>query len=130
LDATARVPARPGGWRYAEWYDGFVDSSPVGFFAPNPFGLHDVMGNVCEWTRDWYGSYQLPVAPGDGERLGGAHAERVLRGGGFYFWVERLSVALRLNLQPHVNDRIGMRPVRALDPAAAATSAASASSSR
>jgi serine/threonine protein kinase/formylglycine-generating enzyme required for sulfatase activity len=129
LDATARVPARPGGWRYAEWYDGFVDSSPVGNFQPNAFGLHDVMGNVCEWTRDWYGSYQLPASPGDGERLGGAQVERVLRGGGFYFWVERLSVALRLNLQPHVNDRIGMRPVRALDPAGTA-SAASASSSR
>ncbi|HXV13583.1 MAG TPA: bifunctional serine/threonine-protein kinase/formylglycine-generating enzyme family protein [Candidatus Krumholzibacteria bacterium] len=117
LDASARVPARPGGWSYASWHDGFVDSSPVGFFAPNAFGLHDVMGNVTEWTRDWYGSYQLPVAPGDGERLGGAQAERVVRGGGFYFWPDRVNLALRLNLQPHINDRIGVRPARAVDPA-------------
>ncbi|MCI0452218.1 MAG: formylglycine-generating enzyme family protein, partial [Candidatus Latescibacteria bacterium] len=117
LDQSARVPGRPGGWSYADWYDGFVDSSPVGFFAPNAFGLHDVLGNVTEWTRDWYGSYQLPVAPGDGERLGGARAERVVRGGGFYFWPERVNLGLRLNLQPHINDRIGVRPVRAVDSA-------------
>jgi formylglycine-generating enzyme required for sulfatase activity/serine/threonine protein kinase len=117
LDASARVPARPGGWSYAGWYDGFVDSSPVGFFDPNAFGLHDVLGNLTEWTRDWYGSYQLPVAPGDGERLGGAPVERVVRGGGYYFWVDRISVALRLNMPPHINDRIGMRPARPLDPA-------------
>ncbi len=114
-DASARVPGRPGGWSYASWYDGFVDSSPVGFFDPNGFGLHDVMGNVTEWTRDWYGSYQLPVAPGDGERLGGARTERVVRGGGFYFWIDRVNVGLRLNIAPHINDRIGMRPARALD---------------
>jgi formylglycine-generating enzyme required for sulfatase activity len=123
LDASARVPARPGGWSYTSWHDGFVDSSPVGFFEPNAFGLHDVLGNVPEWTRDWYGSYQLPVAPGDGARLGTAQAERVLRGGAFYFWLERISVGLRLNAPPHLNDRIGMRPARALDPAGGVESA-------
>jgi len=116
LDQSARVPGRPGGWVYAPWHDGFVDSSPVGFFRPNAFGLHDVMGNVTEWTRDWYGSYQLPVARGDGERLEGAHAERVVRGGGYYFWPDRVNLSLRLNLQPHINDRIGVRPARAVDP--------------
>ena len=128
LDASARVPARPGGWSYASWHDGFVDSSPVGFFEPNAFGLHDVLGNVTEWTRDWYGPYQLPVGSGDGARLGGEHTERVVRGGGFYFWPERISVALRLNLPPHINDRIGMRPARALDPAGRPEGAAAAPS--
>jgi len=109
------VPGRPGGWVYAPWHDGFVDSSPAGFFDPNAFALHDVMGNVLEWTHDWYGSYQLPVAPGDGERLGGPQTERVVRGGGFFFWLERINCALRLNLQPHINDRIGVRPARPLD---------------
>ncbi|HEX6791295.1 MAG TPA: bifunctional serine/threonine-protein kinase/formylglycine-generating enzyme family protein [Candidatus Krumholzibacteria bacterium] len=115
LDESARVPGRPGGWRYAPWHDGFVDSSPVGFFAPNSFGLHDVLGNVPEWTRDWYGPYDLPVAAGSGERLVKDGVERVARGGAYFFFWERISTQLRLNLKPHTTDRIGARLARALD---------------
>ena len=43
--------------------DGWERTSPVRAFPPNGFGLHDMIGNVWEWTSDWYGE-QAPSGGG------------------------------------------------------------------
>jgi formylglycine-generating enzyme required for sulfatase activity len=57
-------------------------TAPVGSFAANGFGLYDMLGNVWEWTEDYYhDSYSEAPADGSAWTKGGDYGKRVLRGG-------------------------------------------------
>ncbi|MCV9940409.1 formylglycine-generating enzyme family protein [Boseaceae bacterium BT-24-1] len=43
--------------------DGFDRTSPVKAFPPNGYGIHDMIGNVWEWTADWYSPRHEADAP-------------------------------------------------------------------
>lgn len=80
LATRARVPGA-GTWPVADCNDRYAYTAPVGRYRANAFGLHDMLGNVWEWTQDcWNANYS--GAPTDGSAwTAGECSLRVVRGG-------------------------------------------------
>jgi len=91
-DRSSRAEiAAAADWPGFDCDDGYAYTAPVGRFKPNGFGLHDMLGNVAEWTEDcWNATYA--EAPADARpRTSGDCFLRAVRGGSW----EDGSVGLR-----------------------------------
>ena len=85
---------------------------PVRGKAPNPLGLHDMLGNVYEWCSDVYGPYEAgrQVDPRGPEEEG---SRRVVRGGSWDSIAGSVRAAYRLGDDPQCrDDSLGFRLAR------------------
>lgn len=93
------------------WYDGNSEGSvhPVGQKGPNALGIHDMHGNVWEWTSTMWDTY--PYRANDGrEDPDDARSGRVCRGGGWFTKGQGCDSAQRAGLSPTTcNDCRGLR---------------------
>jgi formylglycine-generating enzyme required for sulfatase activity len=88
-------------------------TTPVGSFPANAFGLHDMHGNVWEWCADhWHGTYDLAPTNGSAWIEGGNSDLRLLRGGSWNFSPANCRSALRRTVYPAGrDDSVGFRVV-------------------
>ena len=108
------------------WKDGYSHAAPIGALAPNPFGLHDVHGNLFEWCQDLVMKYgEVEPEPGTGlrERPGLPNKGRAVRGGSYYTLAFGARCSLRVGQMPEWSqEMVGLRAARGLEPLPGAAS--------
>ena len=100
----------------ARFDDGAVGTADVGRYQANTWGLYDMHGNVCEWTRTTYKPY--PYNTNDGRNRQDEPGRKVVRGGSWCDRPKRCRSAFRLSYPAwqrvyNVGFRVVLTPSRA-----------------
>jgi len=101
-------------WNSGDPWDN--DTSPVGDYPANGYGLYDMAGNVWEWVNDWYDEDYYPYCVDNGivqDPPGpdsSPDTRRVVRGSSWYRYAYTLRVAnRRYNFPTYEYYRSGFR---------------------
>jgi formylglycine-generating enzyme required for sulfatase activity len=93
-------------------------TTTVGSFKPNAFGLYDMLGNVWEWVEDtWHDVYDGAPTDGSAWLQGADPSYRVVRGGSWRNDISLVRAAVRAKRNINVRfDTLGFRVARTLSP--------------
>jgi len=111
---AGRTASRYGDVNAIAWYSGNSGGKEgktheVAEKEPNPWKLYDMLGNVGEFTADWYDEHYYshsasrdPLGPSAGQH-------RVVRGGSCYIFVQYIRVSTRISGLPEGGSGVGFR---------------------
>lgn len=105
------------------WYGGDFATGgthPVGTKKPNPWGLHDIHGNVWEWVADWYSGNYYASSPRVDPQGPDHGIKRVVRGGSWHATADSWRTAFRRDYAPayrgiSIGFRLARDPIREIN---------------
>jgi len=118
-NVTGSEDVSPSGRHWSNAFNGYGDgwwgAAPVASFQANPWGLHDMAGNLSEWVADcWHASYRRAPIDGSAWYNPGCR-RRLVRGGNWANAPQQTRAAWRLAQDSDVTSaRIGFRVVRGI----------------
>lgn len=74
------------------------DTTPVGSYQPNDYGLYDMTGNAIEWCADWFGHDYYALSPKRNPQGPMKGESRVMRGGSWNYFKDRCTTTFRFFL--------------------------------
>jgi len=103
IDSTALWIADPNGDNYnKKLFENGIGPHPVARKQPNAWRLYDMLGNVWQWTADWYGEKYYTIKDGTDPQGPTTGTQRALRGASWFNSPRVVRVSNRSGFEPGV----------------------------